>query len=129
MAEAKGLSQRWVMLTYTARNAILPSITGFAMSLGFIVGGSLLTIFSTKGEYTYMSSEIRRLKQEIEQRCQAVKLCLNGYAEVAKHQTIEHKYKALGDSWQELEQFVGAESANEIVTSAYMSVMAEETGN
>ena len=43
MAEAKGLSQARVMLMYAARNAILPSITGFALSLGFIVGGSLVT--------------------------------------------------------------------------------------
>jgi len=43
MAKAKGLSPSRVMLMYAARNAILPSITGFAMSLGFIVGGSLVT--------------------------------------------------------------------------------------
>jgi len=73
-----------------------------------------------------MSSEIKRLRQEIELRCQAVKLCLNGYAEVAKHQTIEHKYNALGECWQELEHFVGPESANEIVTSIYTNIMAEE---
>lgn len=72
-----------------------------------------------------MSSEIQRLKQEIELRCQAMKLCLNGYAEVAKHQTIEHKYRALGECWQELEQCVGPESANEIVTSAYINAMDE----
>lgn len=51
MAQAKGLSENRVMLAYAARNAILPSITGFAMSLGFIVGGSLLTeiVFSYPG--------------------------------------------------------------------------------
>jgi len=51
MAQAKGLSENRVMLSYAARNAILPSITGFAMSLGFIVGGSLLTeiVFSYPG--------------------------------------------------------------------------------
>ncbi|HEX7736675.1 MAG TPA: ABC transporter permease [Ktedonobacteraceae bacterium] len=51
MAEAKGLSQRRVMFTYAARNAILPNITGFALSLGFVVSGSLLTeiVFSYPG--------------------------------------------------------------------------------
>jgi peptide/nickel transport system permease protein len=51
MAKAKGLSDRRVMLMYAARNAILPSITGFALSLGFVVGGALLTeiIFSYPG--------------------------------------------------------------------------------
>jgi peptide/nickel transport system permease protein len=43
LAEAKGLSKRRVMFTYAARNAILPSFSGFAMSLGFVVGGSIVT--------------------------------------------------------------------------------------
>jgi peptide/nickel transport system permease protein len=51
MAQAKGLSDRRVMLTYAARNAILPSLTGFAMSLGLVIGGALLTeiVFSYPG--------------------------------------------------------------------------------
>jgi peptide/nickel transport system permease protein len=51
LAEAKGLSQRRVMLSYAARNAILPNVTGFALSLGFVVGGALLTevVFSYPG--------------------------------------------------------------------------------
>jgi peptide/nickel transport system permease protein len=42
MAQAKGLSDRRVMFIYAARNAILPSITAFSMSLGFAVGGALI---------------------------------------------------------------------------------------
>jgi peptide/nickel transport system permease protein len=51
MAQAKGLSDLRVMFTYAARNAILPSLTGFAMSLGFVVGGALITeqVFSYPG--------------------------------------------------------------------------------
>lgn len=51
LAEAKGLSEVRVMLAYAARNAILPNVTGFALSLGFVVGGSLLTevVFSYPG--------------------------------------------------------------------------------
>lgn len=51
MAEAKGLPQRTVMLGYAARNAILPSVTSFALSLGAVVGGSMLTevIFNYPG--------------------------------------------------------------------------------
>lgn len=50
-AEAKGLSPVRVMVTYAARNAALPSIAGFAISLGFVVGGSLVTelVFSYPG--------------------------------------------------------------------------------
>jgi peptide/nickel transport system permease protein len=42
MARAKGLPGRRIMLDYAARNAILPNLTGFAMSLGFVVGGAIL---------------------------------------------------------------------------------------
>jgi peptide/nickel transport system permease protein len=51
MAQAKGLSPRRVMFTYAARNAILPSVATFTMSLGFVVGGAVLTevVFSYPG--------------------------------------------------------------------------------
>jgi peptide/nickel transport system permease protein len=42
-ARAKGLPERRVMLGYAARNAVLPSVAGFAISLGFVVGGSIIT--------------------------------------------------------------------------------------
>ena len=35
------------MLDYAARNAILPNLAGFAISLGFVVGGAILV------EYTF----------------------------------------------------------------------------
>lgn len=43
LAEAKGLGEGYIMLHYAARNAILPSITAFGISLGFVVSGALLT--------------------------------------------------------------------------------------
>jgi peptide/nickel transport system permease protein len=51
LAEAKGLSNQRVMFNYAARNAILPSVTGFAMALAFIIGGAFLTeiVFSYPG--------------------------------------------------------------------------------
>jgi peptide/nickel transport system permease protein len=42
MARAKGLPGYRVMLDYAARNAILPNLTGFAMSIGFVVSGAIL---------------------------------------------------------------------------------------
>jgi peptide/nickel transport system permease protein len=42
MARAKGLPSWRIMLDYAARNAILPNLTGFAMSLGFVVSGAIL---------------------------------------------------------------------------------------
>jgi peptide/nickel transport system permease protein len=51
VAHAKGLSDRRVALSYAARNALLPNVSGFALSLGFIVGGTLLVeiVFSYPG--------------------------------------------------------------------------------
>jgi peptide/nickel transport system permease protein len=42
-AEAKGLRPSRVRATYAARNAVLPSVSGFAISLGFVVSGSIVT--------------------------------------------------------------------------------------
>jgi peptide/nickel transport system permease protein len=42
MARAKGLPGRRIMLDYAARNAMLPNLVGFAMSLGFVVSGAIL---------------------------------------------------------------------------------------
>ena len=51
MARAKGLSSRRIMYDYAARNAILPNLTGFAMSLGFVLSGAILIeyVFSYPG--------------------------------------------------------------------------------
>lgn len=51
MGQAKGLTQRRLLFFYAARNAILPNITSFAISIGVILGGQLLTemVFSYPG--------------------------------------------------------------------------------
>ncbi|MDF2980637.1 MAG: transporter permease [Devosia sp.] len=43
MGRAKGLSDRGVMLWYAARNALLPTVSALAISLGAVLGGSLVT--------------------------------------------------------------------------------------
>lgn len=50
-AEAKGLRPRRIMIQYAARNAVLPSVAGFAITLGFVVSGSIATeiVFSYPG--------------------------------------------------------------------------------
>jgi peptide/nickel transport system permease protein len=50
VAAAKGLHSRRV-IWYAARNAILPSVSGFSLAIGFIVSGALLTeiVFSYPG--------------------------------------------------------------------------------
>jgi peptide/nickel transport system permease protein len=51
VAQAKGLKERTVMFGYAARNAILPQVSGFALSLGFVVSGTLVMelVFSYPG--------------------------------------------------------------------------------
>ncbi len=51
VAQAKGLPSRRVLFTYGARNAILPNIAAFALSLGFVVAGALVMeiVFSYPG--------------------------------------------------------------------------------
>jgi peptide/nickel transport system permease protein len=43
MGRAKGLSDGRVMIWYAARNALLPTVSAFAISLGAVLGGSLVT--------------------------------------------------------------------------------------
>ena len=51
MARAKGLSNARIMYDYAARNAILPNLTGFAMQLGYVLGGAIVIeyLFSYPG--------------------------------------------------------------------------------
>ena len=51
LAKAKGLPDRDVALRYAARNALLPSVTGFALALGGVLGGAILveTVFDYPG--------------------------------------------------------------------------------
>ena len=51
VAQAKGLPTRRVLVDYAARNAMLPQLSSFALSLGFIVGGTIVMemVFSYPG--------------------------------------------------------------------------------
>jgi peptide/nickel transport system permease protein len=51
VAQAKGISQRRVMIMYAARNAILPNFASFAVAIGLVVSGALLVelVFSYPG--------------------------------------------------------------------------------
>ncbi len=51
VAQAKGLKPSRVLVNYAARNALLPQLSSFALSLGFIVGGTLVMelVFSYPG--------------------------------------------------------------------------------
>ena len=50
-AQAKGLSNRRVMFSYAARNALLPQLQGFGLAVGFVVSGAIVMeiVFSYPG--------------------------------------------------------------------------------
>jgi peptide/nickel transport system permease protein len=50
-AQAKGLADRRVIVSYAARNAILPQLQGFGLALGFVVSGAIVMeiVFSYPG--------------------------------------------------------------------------------
>lgn len=50
-ARAKGLSEQRIMLRYAGRNALLPTLTGFAVAFAFAIGGvpALEEVFSYSG--------------------------------------------------------------------------------
>ncbi|MET0975848.1 MAG: ABC transporter permease [Leifsonia sp.] len=60
VAQAKGLSEKAVRMGYAARNAILPQVSSFALSLGFIVGGTLVMeiVFSYQGIGYYLFTAV-----------------------------------------------------------------------
>lgn len=51
VAQAKGIPDKRVLWTYAARNAVLPQIQSFALSIGFVVGGTIVMeqVFSYPG--------------------------------------------------------------------------------
>jgi peptide/nickel transport system permease protein len=62
-AEAKGLPDRRIFLRYALRNAILPQVTSFALSVGFIVSGSVIVevVFGYPGVGTLLLQAISGL--------------------------------------------------------------------
>jgi peptide/nickel transport system permease protein len=62
LAKAKGLPNRDVALKYAARNALLPSVTGFALALGGVLGGAILveTVFDYPGMGRLMGEAVEQ---------------------------------------------------------------------
>jgi peptide/nickel transport system permease protein len=60
LARAKGLNPFYVLYRYMVRNAILPQVTAFAITLGTLVSGQILVeyIFSYQGMGTVIYTAI-----------------------------------------------------------------------
>lgn len=68
-------------------------------------------------------SEVARLMRQIEMECEAMKRGMQGYAVVARHQTIAYKYDALGAVQEQLEKLVGEQEAMRVVFETYEKAM------
>ena len=68
-------------------------------------------------------SEVVRIREQIELECQALHLAMYGYAEVARHEIIAHKYNTLRKYQEQLEPLVGGKEATAIVVEAYGKAM------
>ncbi|MBA2677053.1 MAG: hypothetical protein H0U76_01430 [Ktedonobacteraceae bacterium] len=69
------------------------------------------------------NSEVARLKERIEQECQAMYSALNGYAVVSNHDVINHRYDMIGDYQQQLEALVGSTEAARITVETYQKTI------
>jgi peptide/nickel transport system permease protein len=60
VAHARGLPQRRVMTAYVGRNAMLPLVTRLAISIGFVVGGSVIIedIYRYRGIGKFLTTAI-----------------------------------------------------------------------
>jgi hypothetical protein len=70
-----------------------------------------------------VSSEVARLRQQIEQECAAMQQALTGFAITAQHDIIQKKYESLGHYHEQLEQLVGEKEAALITTEIYVRMI------
>ena len=70
-----------------------------------------------------MSSEVARLRQQIELECSAMHQALTGFALTAQHEIIQRKYETLAHFHEQLEQLVGEHEAAIITTEIYAKVV------
>lgn len=63
-------------------------------------------------------SEVARLIQQIDAECQAARLAMTGYAEVAKHEAITVRMERMGALHEELRAIVGEREATEALVRA-----------
>lgn len=70
-----------------------------------------------------MSSEVAKLRAQIEAVCYSMNLGLSGYAISARHDIIRNKYRQLDTCHQGLKKLVGEEQATEIVCNTYDQII------
>jgi hypothetical protein len=64
-----------------------------------------------------VSSEVARLMERLQLEAEAVFQGLYGYAEVARHQVIQHHTQRVGEAFQQLKQYLNEQDATRVLTS------------
>jgi hypothetical protein len=60
-------------------------------------------------------SEVARLKQQIEEECEAMRLAIHGFRMTASHDIINGQYEQLGAHYESLGKLIGTELAVEVL--------------
>ncbi len=63
-------------------------------------------------------SEVARLMQQLDAECEAARLAMTGYAEVAKHEVITARMERMGALHEELKSIVGETEAVKALVKA-----------
>jgi hypothetical protein len=84
-----------------------------------------MIIVSVRKEHK-VKSEVAQLRQQIELESVAMKLAMYGFATVAKHEFITHKYDTIGTYQEQLSAHVGEQQATQITVEVYTRVMEQE---
>jgi hypothetical protein len=62
------------------------------------------------------TSTVAQLRERIAAEIEAMNTVFHGYAEVARHRIIEHKYEQLGTYQEQLSELIGPTAAIKILT-------------
>ena len=63
-------------------------------------------------------SEVAQLREKIELEIQAMRMAMDGYAVVSRHDVIDHKYDQIGGYVEQLQRHMGKKEAMQMVANA-----------
>lgn len=78
----------------------------------------VFAIVSSSLEGGFMSSEVARLREQIEIQSKAAWQGFYGYAQVGRHELITHRFEQLGESFVQLSEEIGPDAAIAVVAEA-----------
>jgi hypothetical protein len=79
---------------------------------------SAFVIWPSSLEGVFMSSEVVRLREQIEMQSKAAWQGFYGYAQVGRHEIINRRFEQLGESLELLSREIGPDAAIAVVAEA-----------